>query len=84
MTGEMAPLDPPGRRRFGSGVMSFVGRRPVVSYLVLAFAIFWTSWMSVLFFGTPPRPFSAIAAILGLDAAGVPHHCCHGWPRGGR
>jgi uncharacterized protein len=46
--------------------MSFVGRRPVVSYLVLAFAIFWGSWMSVLFFGAPPRPVSAVGAILGL------------------
>jgi uncharacterized protein len=46
--------------------MSFVGRHPVVSYLVLAFAIFWASWMPVLLLGAPPRPFSAIGAILGL------------------
>jgi hypothetical protein len=48
MTGETTPaLDPSERRRFGSGVRSFVGRRPVGCYLVLAFAIFWTSWMPV-------------------------------------
>jgi membrane protease YdiL (CAAX protease family) len=47
-------------------VISLVGRRPVVSYLVLAFTIFWASWMPVLIFGAPPRPFSAVGAILGL------------------
>jgi uncharacterized protein len=46
--------------------MSFVRRHPVVSYLVLAFVIFWASWMPVLIFDAPPRPFSAVAAILGL------------------
>jgi uncharacterized protein len=46
--------------------MSFVRRHPVVSYLVLAFVIFWVSWMPVLIFGAPPRPFSAVGAILGL------------------
>jgi hypothetical protein len=53
-------------RRFGSSVMSFVGRHPVASYLVMAFAIFWASWMPVLLFSAPPRPFSAVGAILGL------------------
>jgi hypothetical protein len=47
-------------------VTSFVGRHPVVSYLVVAFAIFWASWMPVLLFGAPPRLFSAVGAILGL------------------
>jgi uncharacterized protein len=47
-------------------VMSFVRRHPVVSYLVLASAIFWASWMPVLIFDAPPRPFSAVGAILGL------------------
>jgi uncharacterized protein len=46
--------------------MSFVGRHPVASYLVMAFAIFWASWMPVLLFSAPPRPFSAVGAILGL------------------
>jgi uncharacterized protein len=46
--------------------MSFVGRHPVLSYLVLAFAIFWVSWLPVLLLGAPPRPFSAMGAILGL------------------
>jgi hypothetical protein len=46
--------------------MSFVRRHPVVSYLVVAFAIFWTSWMPVLICGAPPRPLSAVGAILGL------------------
>jgi membrane protease YdiL (CAAX protease family) len=46
--------------------MSFVGRHPVLSYLVLAFAIFWVSWLPVLLLGAPPRPFSAVGAILGL------------------
>ena len=45
---------------------SFVGRHPVGCDLVLAFVIFWASWMPVLFFGAPPRPFSAIGAVLGL------------------
>jgi len=34
--------------------MSFVGRHPVLSYLVLAFAIFWVSWLPVLPFAAPP------------------------------
>jgi uncharacterized protein len=46
--------------------MLFVGRHPVGCYLALAFVIFWGSWMPVLVFGAPPRPFSAIGAILGL------------------
>jgi uncharacterized protein len=46
--------------------MSFLGRHPVLSYLVLAFAIFWVSWLPVLLLGAPPRPLSAIGAILGL------------------
>jgi membrane protease YdiL (CAAX protease family) len=50
----------------GSRVMSFVRRHPVVSYLVMAFAIFWASWMPVPLFGAPPRPFSAIGVVLGL------------------
>ena len=45
---------------------SYVGRHPVASYLVVAFAIFWASWMPVLLFGAPPRLFSAVGAILGL------------------
>ncbi|HJV12677.1 MAG TPA: type II CAAX endopeptidase family protein [Propionibacteriaceae bacterium] len=45
---------------------SFVSRHPVMSYLLLAFAIFWASWMPVLLVGAPPRPFSALGAILGL------------------
>lgn len=47
-------------------MISFVGRHPVASYLVLAFVIFWISWMPVLLFGAPARPFSAAGAILGL------------------
>ena len=67
MTGDMASQrDLSGCRRFGSGAVSFVGRHPVGSYLVLAFAIFWASRMPVLFFGAPPRPFSAVGAIFGL------------------
>ena len=46
--------------------MSFVGRHPGLSYLVLAFAIFWVSWLPVLLLDAPPRPFSAVGAILGL------------------
>ena len=45
---------------------SFVGRHPVASFLVAAYAIFWASWMPVLFLGAPPRLFSAIGAVLGL------------------
>ena len=70
MTDDMASQrDLSGRRRFGSGAVSFVGRHPVGTYLVLAFAIFWASWMPVLFFGAPPRLFSAVGAILGDSAA---------------
>jgi hypothetical protein len=29
--------------------------------------------MPVLLFGAPPRPFSAVGAILGLAVPGVPH-----------
>jgi membrane protease YdiL (CAAX protease family) len=72
MTDDMASQrDLSGRRRFGSGAVSFVGRHPVGTYLVLAFAIFWASWMPVLFFGAPPRPFSATGAILGLALPAV-------------
>ena len=46
--------------------MSFVRRHSVVSYLVMALAIFWASWMPVLLLGAPPRPFSAIGVVLGL------------------
>jgi hypothetical protein len=46
--------------------MSFDRRHPVVSYLVLAFVIVWVTWIPVLIFGAPPRPFSAVGAILGL------------------
>jgi len=45
---------------------SFVGRHPVGSFLVAAYAIFWASWLPVLFLGAPPRVFSALGAILGL------------------
>ena len=84
MTGEMAPGSTRrGARGFGSGVMSFVDRHPVMSYLVVAFAIFWAAWMPVLFFGAPPRLFSAVGGDLGHGPAGVPHHCCHGRPSGG-
>jgi membrane protease YdiL (CAAX protease family) len=47
-------------------VMSFVARHPVTCYLVLAFAVFWASWMPVLLLGAPPRLFSALGAVLGL------------------
>jgi VIT1/CCC1 family predicted Fe2+/Mn2+ transporter len=67
MTGGDGPtVDLSGRRRFGSGVRSFLGRHPVGCYLVVAFAIFWASWIPVLFFAALPRPFTAIGAILGL------------------
>ena len=45
---------------------SFIDRRPVVSFLVAAYVVFWASWMPVLFLGAPPRLFSAVGAILGL------------------
>jgi membrane protease YdiL (CAAX protease family) len=45
---------------------SFVGRHPLASFLVAAYAIFWASWLPVLFLGAPPRLFSAIGAALGL------------------
>jgi membrane protease YdiL (CAAX protease family) len=45
---------------------SFLSRHPVASFLVVAYAIFWASWMPVLFLGAPPRPFTAIGALLGL------------------
>ena len=61
---------PVGTSTVWSGVRSFVGRHPVGCYLVLAFVIFWASWMPVLFFGAPPRPFSAIGAVLGLALPG--------------
>jgi membrane protease YdiL (CAAX protease family) len=45
---------------------SLVSRHPVASFLVTAYAIFWASWLPVLFLGAPPRLFSAIGAVLGL------------------
>ena len=44
----------------------FLSRHPVAFFLVTAYAIFWASWMPVLFLGAPPRLFSAIGALLGL------------------
>jgi uncharacterized protein len=67
MTQRVGPgVNRSGRRRFGSDVRSLVGRHPVGCYLVVAFVIFWASWILVLFVAAPPRPFSAIGAILGL------------------
>jgi membrane protease YdiL (CAAX protease family) len=51
--------------RSGS-LRSFVSRHPVGSFLIVAYLIFWTSWMPVLFLGASPRIFSAIGAVLGL------------------
>jgi membrane protease YdiL (CAAX protease family) len=45
---------------------SFLSRHPVAAFLVAAYAIFWVSWIPVLFLGAPPRPFTAIGALLGL------------------
>jgi uncharacterized protein len=45
---------------------SMIGRHPVASFLVAAYAIFWLSWLPVLFLGASPRLFSAIGAIVGL------------------
>ncbi len=47
-------------------IRSFVGRHPVSSFLVLAYVGLWTCWMPILFLGAPPRPFSALAVIVGL------------------
>lgn len=66
MTARRPQGRPPNARKLGSRVTSFVGRHPVASYLVMAFAIFWASWMPVLLVGAPPRLFSAIGVILGL------------------
>jgi hypothetical protein len=77
----------PGGRPVGtlgglpSGVMSFLGRHPVGSYLVLAFAIFWASWMPVLC--RAAAPVQRHRGDLGLGAAGLPHHCRHGRPSRG-
>lgn len=40
--------------RSGS-LRSFVSRHPVGSFLIVAYLIFWTSWMPVLFLGAAPR-----------------------------
>jgi uncharacterized protein len=45
---------------------SFIGHHPVASFLIAAYAIFWASWLPVLFLGAPPRLFSALGAIVGL------------------
>jgi hypothetical protein len=79
MTAEIAPRTVGTLGGLPSGVMSFLGRHPVGSYLVLVFAIFWASWMPVLFFAAPPRH----RGDLGLGAAGLPHHCRHGRPSRG-
>ena len=47
-------------------VRSFVARYPVASFLVMAHVIFWICWFPILFLAAPPRPFSALGAILGL------------------
>lgn len=45
---------------------SLVARPPLASFLVMAHAIFWICWSPILFLAAPPRPFSALGAILGL------------------
>jgi len=40
---------------------SLVSRHPIGSFLVAAYAIFWASWLPVLFLGASPRLFSALA-----------------------
>ena len=49
-----------------SSVVSLMRRRPVTSFLVIAYAVFWTSWMPVLFLDAHPRPFTSVGVILGL------------------
>jgi len=62
-----APRPIPGQPASRPGPLrSFIGHHPVASFLIAAYAIFWASWLPVLFLGAPPRLFSALGAIVGL------------------
>ena len=74
-------MDMSGGRRFGSGVMSFVGRHPVACYLVMAFAIFWAAWTPVLLWRAA-APVQRRGCDPGLGAAGFP--CDRGYGRPSR
>jgi membrane protease YdiL (CAAX protease family) len=43
-----------------------VDRHAVGSFLVAAYALFWLSWLPVLFLGANPRLWSSIGVVLGL------------------
>jgi uncharacterized protein len=58
--------DRPAAGRAASPLRSIVGRHPVATFLLTAYAIFWLSWTPVLFLGASPRLFSALGALLGL------------------
>ena len=49
----------------GTGLASLIRRRPVTSYLVMAYAGLWAALVPV-FFGAPVRVFTAVGAVIGL------------------
>ena len=55
-----------GPKRPVSRVARFVGRYPVATFLLMAYAIFWASWVPVLFLDAAPRLVSAVGALFGL------------------
>lgn len=63
--------------RGATGLRSYVGRRPVASFLVLTFVLLWLSSVPVLFFGWPPPPPTTavghlVAGILGACSLALP------------
>ena len=47
-------------------IASILRRHPVASFLVLAHVGLWTSVLPILFLDAPPRPLSAVGALVGL------------------
>src|SRR5687768_2538512 len=52
--------------RSSSPLRFLLGRYPVASFLVTAYAVFWLCWAPVLFLGASPRLFSALGVLLAL------------------
>jgi membrane protease YdiL (CAAX protease family) len=64
--GATDPAPQPSAAHRSPTEVSFAARHPVALFLLAACAIFWSSWLPVLFLGAPPRLFSALGAVLGL------------------
>lgn len=62
---------PRHHRRPPSGLKGLATRHPIAVFLVMAHVGLWGSVSFVVFFDAPPRPLSALGAILGLALPAV-------------